>query len=94
MTTAALEPNATTAVEPRLSQIGPPPTAANGNPGAGIDYELLLDCVHCGLCTASCPTYVETGPTSTAGGKESQFVDAGDANAESGRILCSCAIPS
>lgn len=25
-----------------------------------IDYELLLDCVHCGLCTASCPTYVET----------------------------------
>jgi glycolate oxidase iron-sulfur subunit len=26
-----------------------------------IDYRLFQDCVHCGLCTASCPTYVETG---------------------------------
>jgi len=35
--------------------------AAAKNPGAEIDYRLFLDCVHCGRCTAACPTYVETG---------------------------------
>lgn len=37
------------------------PATGRANPGAGIDYEYFLDCVHCGLCTASCPTYVELG---------------------------------
>jgi glycolate oxidase iron-sulfur subunit len=26
-----------------------------------IDYRRFQDCIHCGLCTASCPTYIETG---------------------------------
>jgi glycolate oxidase iron-sulfur subunit len=39
----------------------PPPLAQAQRTDAGIDYELFLDCVHCGLCTSACPTYVELG---------------------------------
>ena len=27
---------------------------------AVVDYELLFDCVHCGLCLEACPTYIVT----------------------------------
>src|ERR1700676_1372869 len=46
---------------PALVESQLPPVPAPLNPGAGIDYRKFLDCVHCGLCTASCPTYIETG---------------------------------
>src|SRR2546428_10137166 len=45
--------------------IEPPRTALPVVPpaktDAGIDYELFVDCVHCGLCPSACPTYVELG---------------------------------
>ena len=57
-------PNMTTTEPTNVLTASPatlPVLGNQANPGAGIDYKLFLDCVHCGLCTASCPTYVELG---------------------------------
>ena len=34
---------------------------ADHHPARGVDHELFLECIHCGLCTSTCPTFTELG---------------------------------
>src|SRR5271163_3778013 len=37
------------------------PSVTSSNPVRDVcDYDLLFDCVHCGLCAEACPTYIVT----------------------------------
>ena len=62
-----------TTAAPPAPATHPKPVAPNPSPrveepgidldwlASKIDYRRFQECIHCGLCTASCPTYVETG---------------------------------
>src|SRR4051812_12830948 len=43
--------------ETQTAEAGPPPGPRGENEKARISYEKLFDCIHCGVCLSSCPTF-------------------------------------
>ncbi len=43
-----------------------PEPGALSDPGALVDYAKSLDCIHCGLCLQTCPTYLLSGVESSS----------------------------
>ena len=54
-----------------LLRLRPAPTTADRR-------ELLRACIHCGLCTSSCPTYVELGDENDGPRGRIQLMRAGE----------------
>ncbi|MBN1912078.1 MAG: (Fe-S)-binding protein [Pirellulales bacterium] len=46
---------------PSENRTGSPAPANGRSPAESVDYRLFLECVHCGLCTSTCPTFTEIG---------------------------------